>query len=166
MIDKLIHHATNKQYQTKSSNAMDYLKHYILWTKYCEFINLILDNIDSLKCDFCHVKVFCQSNKNDYKHIVWIAENCLGYIRIMLLFINAMDAIIPHDATAYREYKCMMQSAFVLISHSMSHSVVTNDKIDHLIKLFLGTCHKFDSTFGLNDKSNPFWYRKSNFVSL
>ena len=51
------------------------------------------------------------------------------------------------------------------MSHS-AHSVVTNDNIDCLIKIFLGTCHKFDSTFGLNDKSNPFWYRKSNFVSL
>ena len=84
----------------------------------------------------------------------------------MLLLLNAMDVIMPHDATAYREYKCMIQSGFVLISHLMSHSIVTNDNIDCLIKIFLGTSHKFDSTFGLNDKSDSLWYRKSNFVSL
>ena len=87
----------------------------------------------------------------------------------MLLLLNAMDAIMPNDATAYREYLYMMQSWFVLISHLMSHSahsIVTNNNIECLIKIFLGTCHKFDSTFGLNDKSNPLWYRESNFVSL
>ena len=48
----------------------------------------------------------------------------------------------------------------------MSHSQVSTHKIRYLIEIFLGSCHKFDTIFGLNDTTTPFWFRKSNFVSL
>jgi len=47
--------------------SMEYLKFYKHWSQFCETVNPILDEIESLKCDFCRVESFWQSNKSDYK---------------------------------------------------------------------------------------------------
>ena len=73
---------------------------------------------------------------------------------------------MDNNFKGYLEFKCMIQASFVLISHLMSHTSIDVGHIDCLIKIFLGMCNMFDTTFGLSDESNPFWCRKSNFVSL
>ena len=146
--------------------TMEYLKFYKHWTQFCDNVNPILDEIESLKCDFCRVEPFWQSNKSDYKPTGWIAENYLGYCRIIVYLLLYMNRISTENWKGYNEFCCMIQSAFVLISQLMSHSQDSDQSIEDLIHIFLGTCSLFDSTFGLNESTNPFWYRKSNFISL
>ena len=38
--------------------TMEYLKCHKLWSKYCEMIHPLLDDIDSLKCNFCRAESF------------------------------------------------------------------------------------------------------------
>ena len=47
--------------------TMEYLKYHKLWSKYYEMIHLLLDDIDSIKCNFCRAESFWESNKTEYK---------------------------------------------------------------------------------------------------
>ena len=161
-----MHHLFEGIIKSMIELTMEYLKWHKQWSQYCEMIHPLLDDIDSLNCNFCRVESFWELNKSDYKPTGWIAENYLGYSRIISLLLCCIDTIVDHNSNGYQEFKCMIQASFVLISHLMSHSIIDVDHIDCLIKVFLGTCHMFDTTFGMSDELNPFWYRKSNFVSL
>ena len=78
-----------------------------------------------------------------------------------------MEPLFDHHVKAKTEFECMIQSAFVLISHLMSRSNTSVQEISDIIKIFLSTCHNFDKTFGFSkDPANPFWFKKSNFISL
>ena len=161
-----MHHLFEGIVKSLMEVTMEYLKFYKNWTQFCDNINLILEEIESLKCDFCRVEPFWQSNNSDYKPTGWIAENYLGYCRIIVYLLLYMDALPTTHWKGYKEFCCMIQSAFVLIAQLMSHSQVFDTPIETLIHIFLGSCNLFDSTFGLNDTTNPLWYRRSNFVSL
>ena len=141
--------------------TMEYLKYHKLCSKYCEMIHPLLDDIDSLKYNFCRAESFWESNKREYKPTGWIAENYLGYSRIISLLLCSIDTIMDNTFKRYLEFKCMIQVSFIQISHLVSHTSIDVDHIDCLIKIFFETCNMFDTTFGLSDESNPFWYRKA-----
>jgi len=78
-----------------------------------------------------------------------------------------MDPLLDQDIAGKTEFKCMVQTAFVLVSHLMSRQETSVQTIGDIIKIFLSSCHNFDMTFGYSkDSTNPFWYTKSNFISL
>ena len=124
--------------------TMEYLKCYKLWSKYCETIHPLLDDIDSIKCNFCRAESFWESNKTEYKLTGWIVENYLGYSRIISLLLCSIDTIMDNNFKGYLEFKCMIQASFVLISYRMSHTSIDVNHIDCLIKIFLGTFNMFD----------------------
>ena len=48
----------------------------------------------------------------------------------------------------------------------MQHNSNHVEQIDDYIKLFLSVCHFYEKKIGFEENSYPFWYRKSNFISL
>ena len=77
-----------------------------------------------------------------------------------------MDILLPQQSHGFLEFQRMIQCALVLMSHLMTRQSVSINDIDDIIKIFLYSCHNFDTTFGYSDGDVPFWYKKSNFVSL
>ena len=133
-----------------------YLKFSKCWSKYCECINPLMDDINALRLDYCHVEAFWYS-KTDYKATGWIAENYLGYARIIVILLIHIEDIMIDEKKAFKEFKSMIQTAFVLISHLMTRSSVDVTLIEELVKIFLWTCHMFDTTFGYSDINIPFF---------
>ena len=84
----------------------------------------------------------------------------------MVYLLISLDILHLEQRREIFEFKCMIQSAFVFISHLMTRRYVSTNDIDDFIKIFLYSCHNFDTTFGYSDDDVPFWYKKSNFVSL
>lgn len=165
-IETPMHHLFEGIIKSLLETTIEYLKHYKCWSKYCEQVNPVLDDINYLKCNFCRIERFWNS-KTDFKPTGWIAENYLGYARIILVLQAYIDPLLNHNVKGKHEFECMIQSAFVLISMLMSRAITTVQEITDIIKIFLSTCDRFDTTFGLsNDPTNPFWYKKSNFISL
>ena len=164
-IETPMHHLFEGIVKSLIEVTMDYLKFYKCWRKYCERINPILEDINSLKLEFCNAETFWHS-KTDFKATGWIADNYLGYARIIVILLAHMDIIIQEERRAANEFNAMIQTSFVLISHLMTRVHVDVQLINDLIKIFLWSCHNFDTTFGYSDGNIPFWYKKSNFVSL
>ena len=77
-----------------------------------------------------------------------------------------METLNINQQRGYLEFNCMIQAAFVLVSHLMTRQSVLSNDIDNMIKIFLYSCNKFATSFGYGDDNVPFWYKKSNFVSL
>ncbi len=164
-IETPMHHIFEGIIKTLIEVTMDYLKFHKLWSKYCESINPTLDDIEGLKCDFCRVESFWHS-KTDYKPSGWIAETYLGYARIIVVLLVHIESLIKENLKASTEFKCMIQTSFVLVSHLMSRTSTSTTDLKEIIKIFLSACHKFDQEFGYSDNNIPFWFKKSNFVSL
>ena len=78
-----MHHVFKGIIKSLVEITIDFLKYNKQWKKYCDMINLILEEISSLMLDFCHVIFFWQS-QSDYRPTGWIAENYLGYSRLMV----------------------------------------------------------------------------------
>ena len=164
-IETPMHHLFEGIMKALIEVTMDFLKFYKLWSRYCEHINPILEELNNLKLDYCHIEPFWHTN-SDYKPTGWIAENYLAYARLSVVLLVHMEPFIDHNHLGFVEFKSMIHTAFVLLSHLMSRSCVNPYEIEELIKIFLSTCHNFDVTFGYSHDNTPFWYKKSNFVSL
>ena len=164
-IETPMHHLFEGIVKALIEVTTDYLKFYKCWTKYCEHINPLLDDINSLRLEFCNIEPFWQS-KTEYKATGWIAENYLGYARIVIVLLCHIENVIPHEKKAFLEFKCMLQTSFVLITHLMTRESVDIKNIENLVKIFLSSCQSFDIAFGYSETNIPFWYKKSNFVSL
>ena len=164
-IETPMHHLFEGIIKSLVEVTSDFLKHNKQWKTYCDIINPILEEISSLKLDFCHVEGFWQS-QSDYRPTGWIAENYLGYSRLMVYLLIHMETLNINQQRGYREFNCMIQAAFVLVSHLMTRRSVLSNDIDDLIKIFLYSCNMFATSFGYGDDNVPFWYKKSNFVSL
>ena len=74
--------------------------------KYCDIINPILDEISSLKLDFCHVESFWQS-QSDYRPTGWIAENYLGYLRLLVYLLIHMNVLTLEQSRGFLEFQRM-----------------------------------------------------------
>ena len=146
--------------------TMDFLKFHKQWSKFCEIVNPLLIDIESLKLDYCRSEIFWGTT-TDYKPTGWIAENYLAYARINLVLLGYIDDIKISLPKALIEFKQMIHSSFVLVANLMSRfDKVDYEEISDLIKIFLSTCNHFDHEFGYSEPNEPFWYRKSNFISL
>ena len=85
---------------------------------------------------------------------------------IVILFSHAED-IIYHNVLGYYKMIVSVQTLHLLISYLMQHhSSQDTNTLNDYIKLFLASCHCYESSVGLGNQTTPFWYCKSNFVSL
>ena len=84
----------------------------------------------------------------------------------MVVLLVYMEPMLKQNFKTSSEFKCMIQTSFVLVSHLMGRTSTSTTDLKEIIKIFLSTCHEFDLQFGYSDNNVPFWFKKSNFVSL
>lgn len=146
-----------------------YMKFHKKWTKFSKLCNELLEDIETLHLSYCMTDGL--TNVDDMKTGGWLAETYLAFSRIMIVIIGHIDEYIHHDELGLNELQLMFESLFALISRLMSDTNINTDEIGEYIKLFLGICHFYEDEIGFEinskgDKTNPFWYNKSNYVSL
>ena len=143
---------------------MDFFKQHNKWSMFGSYSNNILADINQLKVAYCRAEPF--TSGNEYKTGGWIAETFLGYSRLMIILINQTDKMITSTLLGYDELVLVIQVLYALISRLMQHDGNHTEQIDDYVKLFLSVCHFYEEKIGFEENSYPFWYRKSNFVSL
>lgn len=146
-----------------------YMKYHKKWSKFARLMNEILIDVSSMNLDFCAADSF--SNEEDFKTGGWLAETYLAFSRVMIIIIGHLDEFINPNELGFLEIQTMFQVLFTLLSHLMSTSMFDIQTIDDYIKLFLSICHFYEKDIGFETLKNgsmafPFWYSKSNFVSL
>jgi len=143
---------------------MEFFKLYNKWSTFGSYSNNILADINQLKISYCRAEPF--TSGKEFKTGGWIAETYLGYSRLMIILLNQTDKMITTSLRGYDELIVLFQILYALISRLMQHNSNYIDQIDDYIKLFLSVCHFYEKRIGFEENSYPFWYRKSNFVSL
>ena len=68
------------------------MKYHKKWTKYARLINDILNDVSCINVEYCDVDSF--SNEDDFKTGGWLAENYVGFSRIMVVIIGHFDNYI------------------------------------------------------------------------
>jgi len=146
-----------------------FMKFHKKWTKFSKLCNEFLEDIETLHLSYCMTDGL--TNVDDMKTGGWLAETYLAFSRIMIVITGHIDEYIHHDELGLNELQLMFESLFALISRLMSDAIIDTDTIRDYIKLFLSVCHFYEDEIGFEenskgDKINPFWYNKSNYVSL
>ena len=159
-----MHHLFEGIVKTIIDVQMIFFKSHNKWNSYGTFGNTILADINQLKIGFCRAEPFTAGK--DFKTGGWIAETYLGYSRLMPIMLNTSNRIKTDNLLGYNELAIMIQTLYALISRLMQHDYDNSDQIDDYVKLFLSVCHYYENKIGFDEDREPFWYRKSNFVSL
>lgn len=168
-IETPMHHLFEGLVKTVIELLTLYLKFHKKWTKFGRLINEILSDISSMHIGYCAVDTF--SNEDDLKTGGWLAENYLGFSRVMVIIIGHLDEFIDPNELGFNEIQSMFQTLLSLLSILMTVEEYDSSIIDNHIKLFLSVCHFYEKDIGFEKNKNgqsvfPFWYSKSNFVSL
>ena len=164
-IETPMHHLFEGIVKSCIEVLIQFLKYHKKWSKFSEIANLLLENIFLLRLDFCKCETLSSETSG------WLAENYLGFSRIAVVIIIYLDDVIECNTVGLKELKMIFQSMYSMISRLMAKDVVDIDELENHIKIFLSTCHFYEGEIGypLNQKghrANPFWYNRSNFVSL
>ena len=159
-----MHHLFEGIVKTIIEVQMNFFKSHGKWNCYGTFSNTILADINQLKIGYCRAEPFTAGK--DFKTGGWIAETYLGYSRLMPIMLNKSNKIKTDNLLGYNELTIVIQTLYALISRLMQHDFNNSDQIDDYVKLFLSVCHYYENKIGFEEDREPFWYRKSNFVSL
>ena len=138
-----------------------YLKHLHLWTTFGKMANTLMDDICSLKCDFCRIEHF--NGGDQYSTGGWIAETYLAFGRLFNVILIPILVTLPNDTLAKTEIICLVQSLVAMLSRLMSDENNVDDIEEH-IKLFLSLCFKFNNCF--YDTQEKCFCDSANFLSL
>ena len=129
------------------------LSHYGKMTQFYKWANKYVADIGSWRLDYCKLK--------DLPKAAWVAENTMGYMRIMpylcgMYLMNHPFGDPDETAGTIHNIKCMLNAFHVLISCLMTMREVPISVIDANIKMFLASCHHLHTKYGkLNRKGKP-----------
>ena len=164
-IETPMHHLFEGVIKAIIELQMDFFKQHNKWSQYGNIANSILEDVNNLKCLYNRCEPF--TGGKEFKTGGWLAETYLGYSRLIVILFGNAENIIDHSVLGYNEMIVIVQSLHSLISHLMQHrSAQDTNILNDYIKLFLASCHCYETSVGLGNQTNPFWFRKSNFVSL
>ena len=163
-IETPMHHIFEGIVKSIIELLMDFFKLHNKWSTFGSYSNSILADINQLKISYCRAEPF--TSGKEFKTGGWIAETYLGFSRLMIILLNQSDKIVTTTLRGYDELVVLFQVLYALISRLMQHNSNYVEQIDDYIKLFLSVCHFYEKKIGFEENCYPFWYRKSNFISL
>ena len=146
--------------------TFEWLKLHAKQASYCAYINDSLHDIKALQCKFCRTETL--KTGSEYTIGGWIAENYLGFTRIMSNVLGYTRKYIPLEFTQEIDsYEFMIQTCLAFVCRVMTNASVTIEEIDDYIKLFLSAVHNFERLTYVAERKRPYvWYSKGNFLSL
>ena len=151
---------------TKSliEESKEYLKFHKVWSIFGRHCNVIMDDLSSVQIAFCKIESF--NGGSEFTTGGWIAETYLGFARVSSVLYSLCSEILPSNSLGIKEFLCMIQTFFCLISRLMTDNTVSASEVGQHVKLFLSCCQKYYKTFyDSNSTKNPFW-NGPNFLSL
>ena len=135
--------------------------------QYKEFGDLINDTLQCIHnthVDWCRMETL--TSGRTYSLGGWQAEQYLAFSRCLIICYSAVRDIVGDEEVGIDEFECMIQSLLCFLSRIMSTEKIDSTQLLHFIKSFLSSCDLFENAaFKLNG-TDPFWYKKSNFLSL
>ena len=164
-IETPMHHLFEGVVKAVIELQMEFFKQHNKWSHYGSIANPILGDVNQLKCSYNRCEAF--TSGKEYKTGGWLAETYLGYSRLIVILFGHVETIVDESVLGYNEMIMIVQSLHSLISCLMQHCTIQDiDTLNNYVKLFLASCHYYEASVGFGTQTAPFWYRKSNFVSL
>jgi len=146
--------------------TFEWLKLHSKQASYCAYINSSLNDIKNLQCRFCRTETL--KTGNEYTIGGWIAENYLGFTRVISNIFGYTRKFISFDYTQEIDaYEFMIQTCLAFIYRLMTNAYVSMDELDDYIKIFLSAVHNFECLTYVEQSNRSYvWYSKGNFLSL
>ena len=140
--------------------TFEWLKLHAKQASYCAYINDSLHDIKALQCKFCRTETL--KTGSEYTIGGWIAENYLGFTRIMSNVLGYTRKYIPLEFTQEIDsYEFMIQTCLAFVYRVMTNASVTIEEIDDYKKLFLSAVHNFERLTYVAERKRPYvWYSK------
>ena len=123
-----------------------------------------MDDISNAHINFCKVETF--NGGNDFTTGGWVAETYLGFGRVCCVLYSLVTDLLPPSSLGLKEFQCVVQSLFCVLSRLMTSCEVVKDEITDHIKLFLSFCQRYHAQlYSASNSKNPFW-NSPNYLSL
>ena len=139
-----------------------FLKYSSSWTKFGKEANQTMDDLFSLRCDFCKMERF--NGDSEFTTGGWISETYLAFSRIICIILVPITQSLPKNTLALESFQRMILTLNAMVCRLMSSYSSIDDIEDH-IKIFLSCCVRFHTSFYHDPQKNVFW-NCSNFMSL
>ena len=94
-IETPMHHLFEGVIKAIIELQMDFSKQLNKWTQYGTISNLILEEVNNLKCLYNRCELF--TGGKDFKTGGWLAETYLGYSRLIVILFGHAEDIIDHN---------------------------------------------------------------------
>ena len=135
-------------------------------TMFAQHVHSIMHKIKSVQCEFCRVETFNGSNQTSLGG--WVAENYLGFSRVMICILSQACDILSqvNNMPGLLEYEFCIQACYCFISRIMTKNYVSPQEIDDYTKLFLSSMHYLELESGIRDATDFMWYARPNFLSI
>lgn len=121
--------------------------HYKKYKAFIDFANPILEEIISLRLDYCKLKSLPKA--------AWVGENSMAYMRLLSYLYGMFLSNNPLASTETGEtrevvanLKCLLNALQALMSILMSRSQPDKDDVDRHMKLFMSSAHFLHKRFG------------------
>ena len=120
--------------------------------------------LKGMSCAFYRIDSLYEEGKNTTSG--WIAENHLGFCRIIVPVMIEVSKMSSGDMEFVKEYEFMLLSWCCLISRLMTKETVNTMEIDIYVKVFLFLFRSFEEKAFHDTDGNFMWYNRPNVVSL
>jgi hypothetical protein len=145
--------------------TFNWLKTVMKGQQFGRTINPFLLKVKHLQCGFCKMESFGGGSKSsEYTTGGWVSESYLAYARLLPL-VGFTAEVMMAGQRGYTAYRCLINSAYVMIAQLMQEVSCDSLFLDNVIKLFLTSVDKFENEVWDN-VANCCWYIKPNFISL
>eukprot|EP00957_Ditylum_brightwellii_P104269 7942445-Ditylum_brightwellii.AAC.1 len=97
----------------------------------------------------------------------WIADGYVAFTRLLPILCGCANTLLSHDTLGLREYKLMVQAAYVMIANLMLLQPCSPDELECHIKMLLSSVQTFVTTvWDITPTTNRFWFKGSNITVL
>ena len=165
-IDTPMHHLFHGVIKSIMEETMHWLskKVHSQYKEFGDFVNDALLRIQETQVDWCRMEQF--TSGRNYSIVGWQAEQYLAFSRCIIIIYSSVRDIVGDNEVGIDEFECMIQSLLCVFSRIMNDEDVDSDELMDYVKCFLSSCDLFENTAFMMDGTDPFWYKKSNFLSL
>ena len=165
-IDTPMHHLFHGVIKSIMEETMHWLskKVHPQYKQFGDYVNDSLLSVQETHIDWCRMEPF--TSGRSYSLVGWQAEQYLAFSRCIIIIYSCVRDIVGDEEVGIDEFECMIQSLLCLICRIMNDESDDSDELMDYVKCFLSSCDLFENTAFMMDGTDPFWYKKSNFLSL
>ena len=156
--------------KTLLAEVRDYIAIADKQTAYVESIEPLMRSIKEMHLSSCRLEMY-YGMTNKKLTAGWLCNNFVAFARLMpVLFAPIFTGIVgPTDKGFNKEtHDCLehlIVSCFVMISYLMVSDGRDKAILDHLIRVFLQSCYRYESS-RKDSTMTHFWENKPNFITL